>query len=780
MGIGELAILLNILYLEDSPRDAELIRETLIDAGFEATFDLAATKEEYTSFLCGDRRYDIILSDFKLIGFNAFEALRLSTDLCPGVPFICISGTIGEETAVELLKKGAIDYVFKDRIAKLPMSINRAIQETKEKVARQKAEEALRRNEERLREAQALGRIGNWEYDIGRRKIVWSDETYVLFERDPNLGPPSPEEETQCYSSSQAAKLVDYASQVIETGEGLSFDIEPKLPSGRSVFFHVIMHAFKDAGGRVTGLFGTVQDITDRKRMEIDLLQSEKKYRNLVVNLNEGIWLVDRNEITTFVNPRMAEMLAYTMEEMIGEPLSRFMDDEGRLVARQDAEKRNSDARNQDTLEFIRKDGSKVFALVTTSPIFDESGSLSGLLSGIIDVSEQKKLEKEKDRIQEQLFQSQKMEAIGTLAGGIAHDLNNLLTPILGFAELAIEKTAMQSPVRGDLNEIRFVANRAADLVRQLLYYSRKQPMRLRNLNLNQTIERMSKMLKRLIREEIEIKMELQTDIWNIYADETRIEQVLLNTAVNARDAIPGGGILTIRTENVTLDEKRPIDVPDIFSGRFVRLSIRDNGIGMTSEVIQKAFEPFFTTKCPGKGTGLGLSVVYSIIKQHNGWIGIDSEANKGSTFKIYLPVSSENGASVTQDVAASRDISGHGETILVIDDNEEIRKYLFTALSLNGYTVFSAADEKECGAIYDREKENIDLILCDVRLSGTTGIELITRLLPDNSDLKVIFSSGCLDDMSHWEMINEKGFPFLQKPYSLDQLLSTLRKALE
>ncbi len=772
---------LNILYLEDSPLDAELVREALVDAGFMANFDLATTKDEYASFLHGSRKYDIILSDFKLIGFNAFEALELATNICPNVPFICISGTIGEETAVELMKRGAIDYVFKDKITKLPVAINRAIQETTEREARRKAEDALRRNEERLREAQAIGRIGNWEYDILHQNIIWSDEMYVLLERAPELGPPSYLKDAQNYSSEQEKKLLGNVLEVIETGKEFSCDIESKLPSGRPAFFHVIVQASTDSENKVTGLFGTIQDITARKLSEIDLLQSEKKYRDLVDNLNEGIWLADQNGITTFVNPKMAEMIGYTMAEIIGKPQSRFIANEEQIIVSEETEEteeteeQESSVRKQCTLEFIKKDGSKMPALIVRSPIIDESGNLSGFLSGIIDISEQAKLEKEKNRIQDQLFQFQKMDAIGRLAGGVAHDFNNILTVIIGLADL--ERLAPQNE-RSLLfvTQILEAANRARDVTMQLLAFSRKQVLQPRMLDVNAHLEGLQSFLGRLVTENIQVNTIYEPAIGFVKVDPTQLTQIIMNLMLNARDAMPDGGTLTLATETTTLDPQNFPSPGDAIQGQFIQISISDTGCGMSKNTLDHLFEPFFTTKEVNKGTGLGLSMIYGIVQQSGGHVSVQSEVGQGTTFRIYFPC--VEGA-IDPVLSPPSDAKGHGqETILIVEDDPGIRKMMRIALEAEKYQVFQA--ESLSNALLVARSQTIDLLVTDVILPEMNGPQVAEEIQKLHPELKVLYMSGYTQDVIGDHGILDPNINFLQKPFNLRALLTKIRGILD
>jgi nitrogen-specific signal transduction histidine kinase/CheY-like chemotaxis protein len=390
-----------------------------------------------------------------------------------------------------------------------------------------------------------------------------------------------------------------------------------------------------------------------------------------------------------------------------------------------------------------------------------------------------KQAEEEKEKIQAQLLQAQKMEAIGTLAGGIAHDFNNLLTTIQGYADLTMMKVDEADSLYRDLKQINLAAVRAADLTRQLLLFSRRQPMEFAPLNINRMVDDLLKMLERLIGEDIDINANLEPDIWTVRADKGNIEQVIMNLVINARDAMSEGGTINIKAENVILDEERCKVIPESRPGRFVCLSIEDTGVGMDKKTIRHIFEPFFSTKEVGKGTGLGLSVVYGIVKQHEGWINVYSEPGRGSIFKVYLPVSSVKLEDETEEKISLAGVQGRGERILLVEDEGSVRKFAARVLRKNGYIVFEAEDAKGALDIFAREEGNFHLIFCDVVLPDKDGLQLVEQLFSRKPELRVLMSSGYTDQKSQWSIIRERGFQFLPKPYTLVGLLQAVREGI-
>jgi signal transduction histidine kinase len=386
-----------------------------------------------------------------------------------------------------------------------------------------------------------------------------------------------------------------------------------------------------------------------------------------------------------------------------------------------------------------------------------------------------KQAEEEKKKIEAQLLQAQRMEAIGRLTGGVAHDFNNILTVIRGYADMAIKQAKPGTQLSADLKEIEVASERAMNLTRQLLLFSRRQPMKFAPIDLNKTIENLLGMLHRIIGEDIEVRYDLASESLFICADQNSIEQMMMNLAVNARDAMHEGGIISIKTEKVTIGEKSCHDVSDARPGRFVKFSVTDTGTGMDPEILKHIFEPFFSTKNFGKGSGLGLSVVYGIIQQHKGWIQVHSEVGQGSTFEVYLPAVDELSEGTEEKKVTPNIYQGKGERILIIEDEDSVRHFAQRALSMNGYTVFTASDEKEAVEVFEKEKGAFRLIFSDVVLPTTNGIKLTDKFLSINPNLRILLTSGYTDQKSQWKKIKKNGYPFLQKPYTLNVLLKAV-----
>ena len=392
---------------------------------------------------------------------------------------------------------------------------------------------------------------------------------------------------------------------------------------------------------------------------------------------------------------------------------------------------------------------------------------------------EHKKAEDEKDNMQIQLQQSQRMEAIGTLAGGVAHDFNNLLTIIQGHAQLMMMDIEPDDPKSRDIKQILNAAARAAGLTRQLLLFSRKQAMEYAMININETIRNLLKMLGRLIGEDIALSTNLAPDVWIVEADEGNIEQVITNLTVNARDAMPNGGKLTIKSENIIISEEYCRHIQDSKPGRYVRISVEDRGTGIPEDIRKNIFEPFFSTKESGKGTGLGLSVVYGIIMKHGGWINVYSELGEGSNFVFYLPAKSGRPVQGSEGEAQLQLVKGHNERILIIEDEVGVREFVAHTLRKSGYSIFLAGDAREALDVFENQEGNFDLILSDVVLPDRNGLRLVEDLLEKNPKIPAIMCSGYTEEKVKQAIIGKKGLAFIQKPYNIVKLLTMIHETL-
>jgi PAS domain S-box-containing protein len=521
--------------------------------------------------------------------------------------------------------------------------------------------------------------------------------------------------------------------------------------------------------GEVLHHVGVAQDITARKHAEekIHLLA------HAVETTNEIISITDLDNRFTFVNTAFLKTYGYTAEEVMGQTpaLLASPNNPPALCASIMASSRTQGWRGE--LLNRRKDGSEFPVSLNASPIRDANGQVVGLMGVARDITDRRSLEA-------QLRQAQKMEGIGQLAGGVAHDFNNILAAMMMQAELACTVENTPEEVREGLREIRTAAERAANLTRQLLLFSRKQVMQSRQLDLNEIVASLAKMLQRIIREDVSLKLHLHSTPLMTYADAGMLDQLLMNLAVNARDAMPKGGELIIETAERMVDAEEAQLYTDATPGRCVWLSVSDTGEGIPPEVLPQIFEPFFTTKEPGKGTGLGLATVFGVVKQHHGWLKVYSEVGKGTTFQIFLPASDASAEALAKEAVKPKPRGGT-ETILLVEDDQAVRMMTRIVLERNGYNVLEATNGVEAQQIWTEQQSRIALLLTDLVMpGGMDGRELAARLLTQNPNLKVIFTSGYSADIAGRELKLQAGQNFMQKPCPTDQLFNTVRNLLD
>jgi len=524
-------------------------------------------------------------------------------------------------------------------------------------------------------------------------------------------------------------------------------------------------------------------ELEERRRvMEKELKDSEARYRALFEGSSEGILIT---EISTknvkYANPAFCQMVGYSDYELkdMGIKDLHSVDILERIVSEFEAAEREGRSMNQHEIPFLKKNGTIIYADTVASHAILIDG-ISCSVSFITDVTMRKNAEDEKKRMEEQLWQANKMEAIGRLTGGgIAHDFNNMLTTILGNAEMALLETGKEDPLREPIEDIKFAGEKAAILTRQLLAFSRRQILQAEIFNLNEVVSELDRMLGRLIGENIELETSLSPGLGMVETDPGQVEQIIMNLAVNARDAMPEGGRLTIETASVELDEKYAASHFPVIPGHYEMLSVSDTGVGMSKEIQSQIFDPFFTTKAKGKGTGLGLAIVYGIVKQSNGYIWVYSEPGNGATFKIYLPRVEKADDGLEKPDKRPQELFGGKETIMVAEDDAMIMKMIVKTLTNSGYTVLRAGDGNEALRVSDEYKGPIHLVLTDVIMPGMGGRELADRLHETRPDTKILYMSGYTDNAIVHHGILEKGLSFIQKPFTSQGLKKNIREVM-
>jgi len=558
------------------------------------------------------------------------------------------------------------------------------------------------------------------------------------------------------------------------TGDVLNVDLECRIMRTDAEQRWVRLRGFqvRDATGQLIRTAGIASDITSQKESQKIVRITQERYRELIENAHDVIYTRDLDGNYTSINTAGEKLYGYTREEFAEMHVTQLVAPEHLARAYQKTkQKLDGAAGTSYEMDVFAKDGRRISLEVNTTLTYRD-GVPTGVQGIARDVTERKSLEK-------QLWQSQKLESIGRLAGGIAHDFNNMLTAINGYSELVLLKLSQDDPNRESITEIKKAGERAAALTSQLLAFSRKQILRPELVKINDIVKDTSKMLERLIGEEVQLVATLSSSAGKVKADRGQLSQIIINLVVNARDAMSGGGILSIETENVIADSDFASHHIDMLPGEYVKLSVSDTGTGMTPEIQARIFEPFFSTKALGKGTGLGLSTVYGIIKQSFGCIFVDSVPDSGTTFSIFLPrVGDQTGAEAerTQQFTIATGL----ETILLVEDEELVRTLTRHVLESCGYTIIEANDGVEALEIFERDGPMIDLVFTDLVMPRMGGRELAEILIGKAPDLLILFSSGYTEDAVIRQGFMESNFNFIQKPFTRHDLSRAVRDLLD
>ncbi len=524
-------------------------------------------------------------------------------------------------------------------------------------------------------------------------------------------------------------------------------------------------------------------EITERKRAQEEMRRSEEKYRSIFENTLEGIYQITPEGRIISANPAMAKILRYDTAQVLMDMISDMgsqlyanpLDHEELL--RQLQEKGEM---KRFEVQFLCKNKRTIWVDLTARAVYDSNDRIVQIEGLMADISAQKEAEKEKARLEEKLLQTQKMEALGTLTGGIAHDFNNLLQIMFGHAQMLLMNKDESDPDYKYINNVNLAASKASELVKRLLTFSRKTEIKVQELDLNEVIKNTLKLLERTTPKMVVIESSLVPDLSKIRADSSQMDQVIMNLAVNAMDAMDDMGKLFIATENLTVDKKCGNKYPELQTGEYVLLKMTDTGSGIDEKTKERIFEPFFTTKELGKGTGLGLSTAYGIIQGHGGTISCDSDMGVGTTFNIFLPVKHFEKESIIEEPEDEGDIRGGTETILLVDDEEMILNLSEAALVHHGYTVLTVDTAERAVDIYNKEKERFHLIIMDLGLPGMGGEKGLEALRKISSQVKVIVCSGYSSHKIAKNPVQYGARKFLKKPFELDTLLRTVRSTLD
>ncbi|MCP4690109.1 MAG: response regulator [Desulfobacterales bacterium] len=801
-----------ILIIDDDSTSLGVISDYLQGAGFVA---LAARSGESGIEKARYARPDIIFLDVLMPGIDGFETCRrLKSDPATAdIPVIFMTALTDTDDKVKGFEAGAVDYVTKpfqsrevlsrirmqlrlsaltrelqhtneelkkhrDHLEELveerTMEIQTANQQLRDEIAeRKRAEEDLRESEERYRDLfenandliQSIEPDGTIQYvnPAWRRTLGYTEKETSGLSMFDIIHPDGREHCMVEFRRLTSGEELESIETVFVTREGRSITVE----GSSSCLFEE---------GKPVATRGIFRNITARKQAEEELRQSRNFLQTVIDAIPEKVMVVNRDYTISLANKAMREMLEG--KDPVASRLTCHQASYG--CERPCAGEKNScplyeviksKAPMSVTHTHYNMEGKERIVELDAAPVFDQAGEVVQVVESSHDVTERKQVE-------EQLRQAEKMEAVGQLTGGIAHDFNNLLQAINGYTAVAAICLEAEHPASDSLAGVERVSRRAATLVRQLLAFSRRQALDMKEVNLSYVIVDLIKMIRRVIGEQFTIETIVGRDLGKVRADPGAIGQILVNLCVNARDAMPGGGEITIVTENIRIDEVWCQNHSWARPGRFVLLSVTDTGVGMDEDTLANVFEPFFTTKAVGAGTGLGLSMVYDLVNRHDGMINARGQVGKGATFRIYLPLTEPSAVSEGDRIEGA--VPGGTETILLAEDDKKVRELSQTILEHSGYTVLTAADGEEALRVFGEHANEIHLALLDVLMPKLGGKTVLERIRVTRPDLRFLFTSGYNMNAIHTDIVLEEGLALVQKPFQLDDLLRRIREVLD
>ncbi len=652
---------------------------------------------------------------------------------------------------------------------------------------RKRIEEVFHASQLQLAEAMDLARIVYWEFDTTTDTYAFNDPFYTFYgtsaEREGGYRMSTDEYAERFVHPDDRPLFHEHGRKVLSDSDPeFLTDLEHRIVRRDGAVRYIVVRGrgFRDSTGRILRLYGANQDISERKEAAEALRESEERCRKMFEESSLGMVMAGPDYHFIRANATFCRMVGYTERELV--PFT-FKDITHPDHITEDALHIDELCRDRAPLyrtetRYVRKDKQIVWASTIINTVRDKSGKFLYFLAMVEDISERKRAEEERAALESQLRHAQKMEAIGQLAGGIAHDFNNILTVIVGFGTLVRMALDKHQPIsREYVDQILASSEKAANLTGSLLTFSRKQQVNLEPRKVNDIVSTTGKLLKRLLTEDIELRITTPPENPIIMVDVTQMDQILMNLAANARDAMPKGGLLSIRTQEVVLGDEFRKTHGYGKPGRYALFSVSDTGMGMDKATKEHIFEPFFTTKDVGKGTGLGLSTVYGIVKQHNGYITVDSEPHQGTTFRMYLPLVDTAEQCEAQPPEAVR---GGTETVLVAEDEPGVRRLITEILQAYGYTTVEARDGEHAINVFTKNKGTINLIIMDVVMPKKNGKEVYEEIRKSSRDMKIIFVSGHTAEVVFDRGIYDVAVDYLPKPLKPNKLLQKVREVLD
>jgi PAS domain S-box-containing protein len=769
---------LRILHLEDEPDFSALVTAIIEREGLDAEVNLVTDLAAFKTAL-EEGNFDVIIADYMLPSCSGTQALGLAREKYPRIPFLLLSGAIGEHAAIEILRSGATDYVLKNRLDRLVPALRRAVEESSERTQRIEAQSAARQSEAQYQLIFDGSPVPMWVSDLDTRAFLEVNEAAIRhygYSRDEFMNLTT---KAIC-SPEEISRLAEHPGAGSEARIGHAGVWPHRNKNGTTmevdVTWSIIKFQERDA------VLTIAHNVSEQRQAGEALKKSEASLAAAQRIARLGSWELDLakgdaletaplhwSEETWRIFGMKPRPEGVTAEMFFK---AAHVDDRKHVKSAMEEALRKKEPFELEH-RILLSDGEVRIVRERAELTLNDAGDPLQLRGIVMDITAQKRLE-------ERSSQSQKMDAIGALAGELAHDFNNVLTVTHGHALLLLGEKKLSKSGKESAQQIARTAESAAGLTQSLLTFSRRQDMQLRRIDLNQMLNSMTAMLERILGEGVTLQLKCYPQPAVVQADAGMLEQVLLDLAMNARDRMSKGGQLAIDVFPISLGPDNLASHPEGRSGKFICLSVADNGSGIEPDQLNRIFEPFASTKEAGKHAGLGLATVYGIVKQHEGWIEVESEPGNGATFRVYLPASREKDDDAGKKSAPQK-VKGGTETILVVEDEEPVRELVCKVLTAYGYNVLEAISGTKAIELWKKSKDKVDLLLTDVVLPDElNGRELAERLRKSRPQLKVIFSSGYSQDIMGKDFTPQKGQVFLQKPYDLQKLAQTVRTCLD
>ncbi|MBD2430582.1 MULTISPECIES: response regulator [Fischerella] len=748
--------MIKVLLVEDNPGDVRLLQEFLWDVT-TAQFELMPVERlDRTLKLLNQESFDVILLDLSLPDSQGLETFITLHHQAPAIPIIVLTGLDDESLALRAMQEGAQDYLVKGQV-----SGDLLVRCMRYAIERQRIEEALRQSEERFRVALKNSPIVVFNQDKELR-YTWVYNTSPGFINEEILG----KRDLDLTAAADAQLLFNIKQRVLATGIGIRKEVSITTAQGIR-YFDLTVEPLRNEAQEVVGVTCASIDISDRKLAE----EKIREQAALLDITTDAIFVRDLDNRVILWNKGAENLYGWQAQEAYGKKVVELLyDDEPPEELEIALLAVINQGKWQGELPRITKSGKKVLVSSRWSLVCQEDGTPKSILTVDTDITEKKQLET-------QLFRAQRLESIGTLASGIAHDLNNILTPILAVSQLLpLKFPEIYSGHEHLLEILEDSARRGADLVKQVLSFARGVEGKRMTLQVKHLIREVVKIVKQTFPRSIEVCIDVAPDLWTVYGDSTQLHQVLMNLCVNARDAMPDGGSLTISADNLLIDENYARMNLEAKVGPYTVITVADAGVGIPREIVERIFEPFFTTKELGKGTGLGLSTVIGIIKSHGGFVNVYSEVGRGTQFKVYLPAAQGIQIELTPQLEP---LAGKGELILVVDDEPAIQEITRASLETHNYKTLVASDGIEAIALYAQNRNKISAVLMDIMLPSLDGLTAIRTLQKINPTVKIVATSGLASSSKLAEASTTNISGFLSKPYTVKELLLTLQKVL-